>query len=422
MAENANTNQEPEENKKYLTAMDRRYSSYRWGREFDSTSTSNNSNGEEATIPSAATDELSQSEILHNVNHNSIYRSNNLYLPREMDLFNRRYRFGVNTAYQALTNCREYLFFTKPDMNIMYRGNDGIIQDRLTEQLKPIPYWNELVVKYPEIISSLQSSYNYNGSIDNPFINLLGNMVNSTLTIPSCEADVVDNPVNTYGVGYTYRGSSEKSNNGYQFSLRFKDTKYLPVYNFFKAYDDYEILKHHGTIYPWLWYNRYRILDDQYSIYKFIVDEDCETIIYYAKLYGVYSKNVPRDVFTNTMFDNGLEYDVDFQAAFIEDMNPQILGDFNRLSYNYYKKMNFAMDVWNPIYDRIDNRPAEAAIVVLESDGSYDDTIPGISKSDTKDENGLYENFSYDDVYIHSVKNAPGNFVYKLKWRGNDIE
>jgi hypothetical protein len=172
---------------------------------------------------------------------------------------------------------------------------------------------------------------------------------------------MVDTPVNDYGVGYSYRGSSESSDDGPEFSLEFKDNRFLDTYYFFKAFEEYEVLKHHGTIQPAQYYTLNRVIHDCFSIYKFIVADDMETIIYWGKMYGVVPKSLPRDAFSNPVFDDGLSYSIDFKAAFYEDMRPEILGDFNYLGEKAFRTAKYKIGPYNPILGRPDTRPATAA-------------------------------------------------------------
>lgn len=314
--------------------------------------------------------------------YSGLYHAAGIYKRNEIDYFSKRYRFGILNPYESLTNCREYLFFTKPDLNIYPRDNtNGSVSKELNSYLQTKPYWRELASKNYEIIKLLQMSIDPGDK----FNHLLENMVQSNLDVPGVTAEMIETPNNMYGVGYTYRGSSEASDDSFDFSLEFKDTKYLPVYHFFKAYEDYETLKHHGQLEPWRQYIMDKILYDQYSIYKFIVDVDGETIIYYAKFFGVKSKSLPRDVFSNTTFDNGLSYSIDFNAAFFDDMKPYILTNFNEISRSFYQSRKYQVDIHNHVLDRPDNRAAKAAYIVSENS-----TL------------------------------APGGKVYKLKWRGDD--
>lgn len=355
----------------------------------------------------------------------SIYHSVNIFTETETDLFHNRYRYGVLNAYQTLTNSREFLFFTKPDLNIIPSGNNespivninGTKIDHATYLngvLQNYPFWIELCQRYPGVVECLQGSLHLGGRVD-PFNHLLANMVQSNIDVPGLSAEMTETPTNMYGVGYNYRGSSESSDDGFDFSLEFKDTKYLPVYNYFKAYEEYETLKHHGVIGPHIQYIYDKVLHDQYSIYKFVVGDDGETIIYYAKYYGVKSKSLPRDVFNANTYDNGLSYSVDFNAAFVEDMNPLILSDFNHLSYEYWKSKKNFIDVYDFRYDKVDNRAANAAVVVREVNGQTGYQVVG-------ETNGNYELDNIDSAGDGNPKahlKEPGGFCYKLKWKGD---
>ena len=316
--------------------------------------------------------------------YSSVYHSHNMFRRNEIDLFNKTYRFGVFNPWEAATETKEFLFFTKPDLNIYARDQDNgqlLGGPVLIDELQPYAYWKDLIASKKRIINQLQLSAN---PIDN-FNHLLQNQVISNLEIPGLTAETIETPTNMYGVGFSYRGSSEASDDSFDFSLEFKDTKWLDVYYFFKTYEEYETLKHHGTIAPYRKYIENKVIHDQFSIYKFLVDEDMESIIYYSKFTGVMPKSLPRDVFSNAKFDNGISYSVDFRAAFFDDMKPEILNDFNYISAPYYTTLPYQIHIYNQVFGRVDGRPAQSAIVVKE--------------------NSLY---------------SPNKYVYKLKWRGGD--
>ena len=328
---------------------------------------------------SYATDTLRETDLLK-----SAYHASNLFTRNEIKdaLYSKTYRFGLLNPYGAISTSREYLFFTKPDLHILNMDDYGCLADtNLNEALVNIPYWKQLWNTRMNTIKALQLSANPS----DPFNHLLQNQVSSNLEIPGLSAETIDTPTNMYGVGYSYRGSSEASDDNPEFSLEFKDTRYLDTYMFFKTYEEYETLKHHGVIAPSQYYILNKILHDQFSIYKFIVDEDMETIIYYGKMYGVMPKSLPRDVFSNPNFDTGLSYSIDFKAAFYEEMRPDILSDFNRLSTPLYNAQKYQLSPFNEILDHADTRPGVAACVEkIES------------------------------------KYSPYGFDYKLRWRGSD--
>jgi hypothetical protein len=311
-------------------------------------------------------------------------------------LYSKTYRFGYRDQYNSIYNSREDLFFTKPELNIIKYGELGINGESdgvptghdLNPELATIPFWIDLKNNHPDVIRMLEGAYD-NQNLDN-FNHLLQNQVISNLDIPGLSSEMIDTPTNVNGVGYSYRGTSEASDDNPEFSLEFRDTRWLDTYYFFKAYEEYETLKHHGLITPYSGFAENKILYDAFSIYKFLVDEDMETILYYGKMYGVVPKSLPRDVFSSPNFDNGLSYSIDFKAAFYEDMRPEIISDFNNLSYPYYSKLKYQIGTYNYNLDRMDMRPAQSAFIVQE-------------KVD------------------RSTHPSSTPYVYKLKWRGSDL-
>lgn len=308
-----------------------------------------------------------------------IYHSNNLFSERELDLFNKTYRYGYYNT-QTMSTGREFLFFTKPDLNIFKaRGSNELL-----DYFKGIPFWADLAAYRPDIIKSLQWSASDNTA--DYFCHLLQNQCKSNLDIPGLSAQMTETAVNDYGVGYNYRGSSEASDDNPDFSLEFKDNKWLDVFMFFKAYEYYETMKHHGQVAPRASYIENRIIHDQFSIYKFIVAEDLETIVYYGKMYGVTPKSLPRDAFSNATFDEGISYNIDFQAAFYEDMIPDILADFNTLNKDQWFLSGYHdIGITNTAFDISDGRAARVA-----------------------------------RVFMYKSAKSPSGYVYKLKWRGDD--
>lgn len=297
--------------------------------------------------------------------------ANRLYSRADIDenFYKSFYRFGApRDPYNSITGAREYLFFTKPDLNLVKPGT-SILNPELSGQV----YFRELMERYPEIVSQLQLS---NGIGDKgPFMKILSNTVNNTLDLPTISASTVDTPQTIYGTSYNYRGWGYTSDEKVDFSLEFNDTKYLEVYNLVKAYEEYQRLKRLGLVTPpnidnaeekngkaFSYYIRNKILHDQFSVYKFIVEDDGETIIYYAKLWGVFFKSVPRDAFSDLTAENGIKLSVEFEAAFVDDMNPAILTDFNQLVTPYIRGTSY-LPIYNTEKRMIDGRLPKMPVV-----------------------------------------------------------
>jgi len=312
-------------------------------------------NGRNKSIPeNLAANKMISDELMNSVG---------LYSRTDIDSarFNKFSRFGrVLDPFGKLNDCREYLFFTKPDLHICTVGgisslNSGsTVKDTssvyeisglsaykkdpsiafeangltLNPQLGGNAYFKYLISSHPETAKQLQ----YSISNSNPFCNLLSFGVNNYLDIGGSEASTLDNPSTIFGTSYEYLKDSEEADENPSFSLEFVDNKFLDTYHFFKAYSDYHIARKSGLVTPPTPdYYRYKRLHNTMGVYKFIVAEDMETIIYWAYIWGVYPVSCPREAFSDPLFSDGLTFSVNFKGAFVEDMNPAILYQFNQL-------------------------------------------------------------------------------------------
>ena len=260
-----------------------------------------------------------------------IIAANGLVDKRDILWYDKFARIPNIDPYNVVTNTREYIFFTKPDLHI-YDGSS------LNPELSQVPLFVDanLPYRYQDVLRQLQiSAHNPSGIPGSPFIPLLTNSVKSSIDLPGIDAEDIATAANINGTKMTYRLTSYTSDNDHSFSLEFEDTKYLEVYMLFKLFDEYERLKHQGRVSPERKYIINKILHDQISIYKFIVGEDGETIIFFAKLYGCYPKGVPRGAFSTLDSNGGLTFSVDWRCQFVEDMDPLILSDFNKLVAPY---------------------------------------------------------------------------------------
>ena len=286
-------------------------------------------------------------------------------------------RFGYLDPYNALNTTREYIFITKPDLHIF----NGHTTHNLNPELENIPIWKDGFERYRNVLGQLQYTAN---DIYNPFVNILTNSIKSNLDLPGVTATEIETNENIYGTHMTYRRSSLTTDEHHEFSLEFEDTKFLEVYSWFKFYDEYCKLKDLGMVSPvYPEYTINRILYDQMAAYKFIVGEDGESLIYWAKLWGVYPKSVPRDVFSDlSSMTNGLRFSVNFHSIFVDDMDPTILAEFNQISLPNGQVPTKSEIL--PLYDfeigRISGEWAKAPFVVID-------------------------------------RNTRTNLIYKLKWR-----
>lgn len=279
---------------------------------------------------------FSESEILNTLNSNHYYQKN------QIDRYKKFSRFGFLDPYNASSVKKEYLFFTKMDLHLFNPNSDT-----LNPELNNNPFFTEAYRNYKDTMHQLQWSTR-NISKTGPFANLLSNTVRSKLELGDINMEELETGSNIYGTKMVYPLATTTSSNNQDFSLEFEDTKFLDVYMFFRIWYEYELLKTDGQVSPPTEdYIINKVLHDQMSCYKIVVGEDMQTIVYWAKCWGVYPTSVPRSVFGDSMQDGPINISVSFKCQWIEDMDPNILSDFNKIVASQLK--TFKKDI--PIYN-----------------------------------------------------------------------
>lgn len=217
---------------------------------------------------------------------------------------------------------KEFIFFTTPDLQLFNGVN-----------LNPSIANNSLMVEATKRYNDVLQSLSYS-ACGRPFVNLLSNYKRSNVDLPDINtASDYETSKNILGSSIFYRGTSYESDENHEFSIEFEDTKYLEVYMWFRLFDEYERMKHYGLVdFVDDRYLNAKIIHDQMAMYKFIVGEDGESIIHYSKFIGVYPKNVPRSTFSDLPADGNVKFTINFKAAYVEDMDPNIILDFNEVA------------------------------------------------------------------------------------------
>ena len=261
--------------------------------------------------------------------------SNKIFSNNDINLYTKFTRFGYMNLYSHEQVLREYLFFTKPDLNLLnFNGTalatrEDVTHGQSSVSLGTIPYFKDTLARNRYAMAQLQSSCMPDNERRSPFMNILTNSVTSKLDLPTINADIKDVTPNIMGGTMQYRGHSLKSDNGFDFSLSFNDSSYLEIYTMAKVYDEYIRLVKTGEHSPFKKYIINDIDSSQFSIYKFLVTDDAETIMYWAKLTGCFFTDVPRGDFGDpTDFGN---FSLNFHAQWVEDNNPIHLAEFNVL-------------------------------------------------------------------------------------------
>lgn len=272
-------------------------------------------------------------------------------------------RVGIVDPFNATTNTFEFVFFTKPDLHLMSNGSPN---SQLTNRNA---YFADAIDRYPHIVDQLQFTYSMgrNGGALSP---LLSNAFSGNLELPGISAKTIDTPQNAMGTKLEYRGSSYESDEGFDFTIDFKDTKYLEVYTWLKMYDEYEKMKWRGQVSPTLSsYVVNKILHDQMAIYKIITAEDGMSIIYWARIMGCFPTSVPRDTF-GSKIEGEITYSTNWHGQFVKDMDPSILTDLNNITAPYRGNSNQLLPLYDSTYHRFNPEWAKSPVIATRSANS----------------------------------------------------
>lgn len=261
-------------------------------------------------------------------------------------------RYGWINLFDYEQPTREYVFITKPDM--YFCDGQSFENADLTSACSGSPLLLDIFKRKKRILLELQYWIPNQDKVRDPFMHLISNHITSKMDIPGLSAESHKSTPNNYGAGIDYRTHSLRSDYAFDFALSVKDTPTLDIYLLVKAYDEYmrmlrlgEILTYNSTTtndvqklgkgYYRSSLDHYRdyiidkIIPEQFSVYKFIVGSDGETLLYWAKATGVYFVDVPRGEFSDPPMD-GFKYSLSMHANFVEDMDPLILYDFNTIT------------------------------------------------------------------------------------------
>lgn len=223
--------------------------------------------------------------------------------------------YGYFDINDISTYYREYLFFTKPHLNMNGLGS-----------YSP-QYYNFITNFHPNIATDLCSG-------GTGFIPILTNTTVPTngTDVPDSVSMEIETMTNIYGANVSYKGHSLESKYDAEFTVEFADTRFLDVYMMFHFWDMYSSLKTLGYMETLQAYQPpFRRLDDQISVFKIVVGADLSQIVYFGKWTGVFPKNVPKSVFS-TVESGNIRIPVQFKAFDYDDMDPVILDEFNMVA------------------------------------------------------------------------------------------
>lgn len=150
-----------------------------------------------------------------------------------------------------------------------------------------------------------------------------------------------------YGYKLTLPSSDVDSIVGDELTIEFTDWSFLPVLNIMYAWFKYHTGVRRGKLNPARDSILNRVLDYTSSIYYIMTDMDNSNILYYAKYTGVVPISVPFSQFSSNYNDHDiLSFPINFVYSFKEDMNPEILLDFNKVASGRARSLN---NYWSDI-------------------------------------------------------------------------
>ena len=266
-------------------------------------------------------------DISYNTKESGIYNtgSTGYYTDLQTKMYN---SFNRNkTAYpdKDLSKTFAYVFFTRPDLNILATGaNTGTLA--MNEQSQYDPKYKFLYYNNPWCLKSLV----LNGNPHHKFLVLLSNEAKSF--------EVNDTVLKTIEHGETYTGhkviygqSDIESNAAGEMSIRYIDTVNLDIFKLHVIWTDYINKVSRGVFEPKREYKVDRILDYAVSCYYFLCGPDGSTILYWQKLTGVFPVNTGENTFS---WDSGTllakpEINIKYMYSMRNTMDPYILHEFN---------------------------------------------------------------------------------------------
>lgn len=241
-------------------------------------------------------------------------------------------RYRMNYPDLQLARTVQYIFFTRPDLNIL--RSQGGMDYQLTDETSREPEFYYLHKNKPMVLLSLTRHL----SAYHDFNPYLSNTAKSF--------QLKDEVLETAEHGETYTGHKikyarhmNKSKVGGEFSIEFVEDSDFTVYKTIAAWTKYMDMVYRGQLTPGTDMIRNKILDYPVSVYFFTCGVDGSTILFWSKYTGVFPTNTPS---SSLSYNEGSDirmpkYSINFEYAWKEDFSVLSLGEFNANSRGDYR-------------------------------------------------------------------------------------
>lgn len=256
--------------------------------------------------------------------------SNKLNIPSEANINivkqYDKYRFW-HQSYDPYVKGIPVAFFTTTTMNFS------------KENVNRSPYFAYMVNAYKSVYCSLSCMGSY-GCNSSPFMKLYHNSFEG-LTGKDLTMKTVEVGEGFYGYKQVLPGPMVDSLTGDTFTAKFRTEKNLAIIRATKLWMDYIENVSRGIFVPYSEVVEWGELDYVSSLYYFVLDFDLETILYYSRYTGVAPISNPYSmIVSDTTTDRDIpQVEIEFSYCAKQDLEPEILIDFNKISQNEYTKL-----------------------------------------------------------------------------------
>lgn len=285
-------------------------------------------------------------------------------------------------------------------------------------------FFSEMSVNMPEIYGSLSSHPTTSDApiIDTSWNGICGNVLNSVIKWKggTKAEDGYLNPFNGYSpfipilsncflgldgkdaaaktteIGETFYGYKQTisgpmidSITGDVVTVKYNELKYLPIVKLHKLWMEYRENVGRGLFIPYEDVRANFEIDFASTLYYFVLDVDFQTILYYSRYVGIVPISNPYSALTSNYTDSNAreipDIAIDYVYSYKQDLNPEILVDFNRISTCQYSKLDGASNLGQEItipfansykYDYSEIKAFNNPVIVKEKINGRDTVTP----------------------------------------------
>ena len=232
-------------------------------------------------------------------------------------------RFKMAFPDEELTKTFAYVFFTRPDLNLLSSNSS------LSEQADLEPLCNYLYNNNPDLVRNL-TRY---GSTNHAFNVFLSNKAKSF--------EISDEYIKTVEAGETFTGykihygrNDIESKAAGEFSITYRDNYNLDVFRMHKLWVDYISKVYRGEFSPRSVHKQNKELDYACAVYYFLLGPDQQTILFWSKYTGVFPTNTSSSTYSwdSQSILKLPEPSLKYAYSIKRDFDPAHLAEFNSLS------------------------------------------------------------------------------------------